>query len=682
MNERCRASAFKEIFGGRLSAALYGVASYCAALGLTLGLSLVLSMASAQAVELIDRFESTVDIAGDSSLTVTETIRVNAEGAAIRRGIFRDFPRTFRDANGTYHMAGFTVVAATRDGKPEPYHTKSINNGTRVFIGDEKVFVPNGLHTYVLTYRTTRQIRWFNGTAELNWNVTGNFWNFPINAAVYRLNLPNRARPVRWTAFTGAVGARGTDWQGAIDANNVLTVRTTRRLTPGEGLTVAAELPGGVVSPPTQGDLFWYWLVDYRHWLIGGFGFVATLFYYLLAWRAVGRDPKGSVVIPEFHPPENVSPALANYVDNWGLGREKWRAFTAAALSLATRGLLKFDQDGDALTLRTTGRTPDGGAASLPGGERAIFDWVGRRGGQAVIDKTNGSSVAKAGTDFTAAIVAENKNKFFHRNIRYVVAGVVMTVVVLVAIFISGSVRQNDVGVLVTLLFGGFFVGMFMMPVMSVFMRGFHITSIASLAITLVVVGVFIAIGIQAVSSMVPDTAIGDAFPAMWSFVEDNPFGFIVVAAFATLNGLFVYLMKAPTVLGRSVMDHLAGLKLYLETAEKDRLNMQAPELTAQHFEALLPYAVALGVEKPWADAFNAALRRAHPDADPATLYQPGWGSRHWSGMDFGRSVSSVVSTASSAFESAVPASSGSSGFSSSGGGSGGGGGGGGGGGW
>lgn len=56
-----------------------------------------------------------------------------------------------------------------------------------------------------------------------------------------------------------------------------------------------------------------------------------------------------------------------------------------------------------------------------------------------------------------------------------------------------------------------------------------------------------------------------------------------------------------------------AGLRLYLETAESDRLNLNAPEITRERFEALLPYAVALDVEKPWSDAFAAALRRAHP---------------------------------------------------------------------
>ena len=148
------------------------------------------------------------------------------------------------------------------------------------------------------------------------------------------------------------------------------------------------------------------------------------------------------------------------------------------------------------------------------------------------------------------------------------------------------------------------------------------------------------------------------------------------------VNGLFFYLLRAPTALGLPVMDPLSGLRLYLETAESDRLNLGAPEITAERFEALLPYAVALDVEKPWSDAFASALRRAYPhDADPMSHYRSGWSSGSWSSGNFGSAVSSSISGVSSALASSVPVSSGSSGFSG-GGGSGGGGGGGGGGGW
>jgi hypothetical protein len=82
--------------------------------------------------------------------------------------------------------------------------------------------------------------------------------------------------------------------------------------------------------------------------------------------------------------------------------------------------------------------------------------------------------------------------------------------------------------------------------------------------------------------------ALIDALPAVWAYVENYPFPFVLVGAFAMVNGLFFYLLRAPTALGRPIMDQLAGLRLYLQTAESDRLK-NAPEITAERFEVCSP---------------------------------------------------------------------------------------------
>lgn len=105
------------------------------------------------------------------------------------------------------------------------------------------------------------------------------------------------------------------------------------------------------IEAPSQKTLLWYEVFDNRRWLFGGAGIVFVLGYYLAPWSAVGRDPKGGAIIPLFQPPAGISPALANHIRDWGFGREKWRAFTAAALSLAVRGLLRFDDRSSTLTL-------------------------------------------------------------------------------------------------------------------------------------------------------------------------------------------------------------------------------------------------------------------------------------------------------------------------------------------
>ena len=635
------------------------------------------------AAEAIHSFDSRVALAKDGTLTVTERIRVRAEGRDIKRGIFRDFPLTFTDAQGALREVDFKLLDVTRDGKPEPHFTERKGGGVlRIYAGDKDVTLARGDYTYVFRYRTARQVRWFDGKPELNWNVTGNFWSFPIVTASYRLELADQLKVTRWTAFTGPLGARGTDWRGAIDNNGVLTVTTTRALAARDGLTVVASLPDGAVSPPTQTQAFWYSLLDNRHWILGGLGFVLVFGYYLAAWNAVGRDPRRGTIIPLFYPPKGVSPALANYIENWGLGRDKWRALTAAALSLAVRGLVRFDDSAGTLTLRMTGRKFEGDIPSLPPGERAIATWLNAHDGAVTIDKANGVAVAKVAADFSTSIEAENKNRFFRRNLGFAFAGVLMTVAVIAGVIAFGGLRDEDIFIIAGVGFAGVWLGMFLVPIALAVFSGRTFQSVFRVLLTLVVLGIFASIAAQVLQGLFA-AGFDDVLPALESFVASHPFPIALVAAFATLNGLFFYLMRAPTSLGRPVMDQLAGFKLYLETAESARLNMGAPEITAERFEALLPYAVALDVEKPWSEAFAAALKRAYPgEADPMHHYQPTWHVGAWSGANFGSAVAATVTSTSSALASAVPASSGSSGFSSGGGGSGGGGGGGGGGGW
>jgi len=158
--------------------------------------------------------------------------------------------------------------------------------------------------------------------------------------------------------------------------------------------------------------------------------------------------------------------------------------------------------------------------------------------------------------------------------------------------------------------------------------------------------------------------------PAIW-------ITFAVLTLFMHL--LFVFLMRAPTPAGRRIMDEIEGFKMYLDTAEQDRLErMKSPQLTPEAFETFLPYAFALGVENNWCNRFT---REFPEDIEARGGYHPGWYIGSHSGMsalshlgdNFNSSFSSAISSASSP----PGSSSGSGGGGSSGGGGGGGGGGG-----
>ena len=147
------------------------------------------------------------------------------------------------------------------------------------------------------------------------------------------------------------------------------------------------------------------------------------------------------------------------------------------------------------------------------------------------------------------------------------------------------------------------------------------------------------------------------------------------------VNLVFYHLLKAPTRLGRRVMDQIEGFADYLSVAEKDRMNLlNPPERTPELFERFLPYALALGVEQAWSEQFSDVLTQAgQAEGGRRGQYSPRWysGGHHHGG--FGDLASSLGGGLAGAVSAASTAPGSSSGF---GGGGGSGGGGGGGGGW
>lgn len=144
--------------------------------------------------------------------------------------------------------------------------------------------------------------------------------------------------------------------------------------------------------------------------------------------------------------------------------------------------------------------------------------------------------------------------------------------------------------------------------------------------------------------------------------------------------GGFSRLMPNRTAKGAEAKEALAGLKLYMQVAEKDRIAMlqspnapyaaksDAPQQTVELFEKLLPYAMIMGVEKEWAKQFESIYTTP-----------PDWYGGNWAAFNTAYLVSSLndsVGAMNSSFAAPASSSSGSGGGFSGGGGGGGGGGG------
>lgn len=153
------------------------------------------------------------------------------------------------------------------------------------------------------------------------------------------------------------------------------------------------------------------------------------------------------------------------------------------------------------------------------------------------------------------------------------------------------------------------------------------------------------------------------------SITTNLPFFAGLFFVLLTVVILFIAFNKRRTQKGYDAINHLKGFKLFLSVTDTERFAFHnAPEKSPELFMKYLPYAIALGVDEKWQNAFK-----------DITIPKPDW----YDGGSIGAFSAGAFSTADltsdlGAFSNAVASSgvSGSSGGGSSGGGGGGGGGG------
>jgi len=577
----------------------------------TLVLLVALAGAGVRADERILDWHSAVRVQADSTLDVIETIRVRAEGTQIRRGLLRDFPTKYVDRRGRRVVTGFEVLSVKRDGRPEPYAIERLSNGVRIRIGQEDVYLDRGEHSYAITYRTDRQLGFFDDHDELYWNVTGNGWGFPIDAASADVYLPGSvpASAITAEAYTGPQGARGSDWRAETGSSSA-SFRTTRGLAPREGLTIVVSWPKGLVSPPGPQRRLSYALRDAWPAAVALGGLLLLMAYYLRAWRAVGRDPPARTVVPRYQPPADQSPASMRYLRRM---RYDDRAFAAALLSLAVQGGLRIEQASAGILGRkrrfTLHRTEPPANARFAGDETTLRDRLFATRTSVELDDENHKLVNEAKQAHRKWLERRFTPSLFRINGAWHAAGVGL------------SLLLGGLAIAWPAFGGGFGPGWwFGTP------------------------GGWVAIG-AAVAALASNVVFGRLLKAP------------TVAGRSVMDEIEGF---------RLYLDVAEGDELKL---------VDAPRLTVSLFERYLPAALALDVEQRWAERFAAVFATVGAAHSPDWYSGDRWNAHDVTRFtsDLGGSFSSAVTSASTPPGSS--SGSGSGGSSGGGGGGGGGGG-------
>ena len=561
--------------------------------------ALVLAVAPAPALArsiAIRGFDVEVIVRRDGTIRVTEHITVHFEGEW--NGLYRTIPVAY-DWNGFNYSLRLDFDGAVDQRGNRLEVDSEREGGRRKF----RIWVPgarDATHTITLAYTVKNGLRFFEDHDELYWNVTGTEWDVPVGTVRATVILPPEVTNVRAAAYTGMQGSTQQDATWEQTANSV-TFRTGSPLEFREGLTVVVGWDPGIVHRPTQAERAAAFAAA------NGILLVPLVAFFLMHgwWRKHGRDPEALSIVPQYEPPDELTPGeVGMLVDN----RADLRDVTATLVDLAVRGFIVIEEKeesklfgllkNDEFVFRSV-REPSTWAGLLPH-EYALLS--------ALFDGGTSDSIE----------LSDLENSFYKD---------------------LPGIRDHLSDSLVE--------------------RGFCTRRPDK------VVGPYIALGLLA------GVGVGFAGSAFLASRGESPLPAIVAGGLTAVVMVgFGLIMPARTVRGARTREHALGFEEFLRRVDKDRFErvIKTPEM----FERFLPFAMAFGVEKNWARAFDDIYR------EPPQWYHGRPGTR-FVAYDFTSNLSRMAGRTGTAMASSPRSSSGGSGFSggSSGGGFGGGGGGG-----
>lgn len=524
--------------------------------------------------EKIISFHSDITIAESGSLTVRETIQIYAAGDIFKRGITRALPLSRRDVDNNRIGVDYIIREVLVDGKPVNYFTEKEGGDLVVYVGERDRYLSPGNYRYEILYETAGQIGFFADYDELSWNVNG-LSEKTMDSVGAVVRLPAGAEVISSHCYTGRQGSGDSNCTTQTDEVGVLVVQANN-LPSNEMLTLSVGFTKGIVTqPPEQLPRTFTWFERKGLVLLSSLFLVFLFAYYIYTWRRYGVDPPKPVVIPQFSPPDGLSPASVgmlykgHYLDDF---------VTASIVNLSVKGFIRIDEvveKGGLFGLRSDKRYAlarlKEADDKLPAEEQIVM--------RALFRKTE--SVTLTGKyDETIAMMMRDYHKSLKKQ--------------------HGSVLSEGRNL------------------------KFH---------------------------LVPWLAFIAYFIVMVRFVADDLLQFTAnrnALVVTLLLGLVSYLLYAWLIVrpGERKLHYrsaVEGLKMYLDVAEEKQLQFfNPPEVTPALFEQLLPYAIALDMEKVWGDKFEKAFLSSALEPES---YRPAWyGGRYVNAALFGHALNSTLS--------------------------------------
>lgn len=602
---------------------------------------------------VVRNFSTTLDVQEDGSVRITNTLLVDF--LTPHHGIYALIPQSytmdFKDLDRSHYFLPVSDISVDA----YPYDSSSTLEGVTLKIGDADTYL-TGEHTF--TYRYTMQMRDLgraDQTQLFYLNLVGDQWLMDIDQVNFTINMPKDFDTSELSFYVPKDGTtsdlRYTVSGTTITGQYAQTMRTNRG-----SLTVYLPLPAGYFSFPQNSEIASY-----------AAAVIFALFAMLSLWLffRFGKD-EPLITTVEFSAPEGLSSAQVGYVYR---GMTSNKEITSLIFYWASKGYLTIHEvSKDKYELKKVKEM----GKEMYSGEQALFNALFKKDSTVRTDKLPQSYQTVLQNSYLTL------NQYF-KGKRRMYDAFATTLKVLLSLGISFLFSLY-----VAILLYGYYQTLWVAVVS--FLAAFAYAGVALVVLSLIVHfrvdradpskrsgAIIFFTMVLAVMVMITLTIAWIMVPWLYG---NRMLALIVVGLFYLVAYVLSFMSKL-TPYGTHIKGQVLGLRNFIETAEKDRLEALVKD-NPEYFYDVLPFAYVLDVTDVWIDKFKNIAMVQPQWYSGDTVYTNNWLFYH----SLSRSMSSIhASTAAAAIPQAKGGHGG--GFSGGGGGfSGGGFGGGGGGGW
>ena len=539
--------------------------------------------------ETIKKYDVSIQINKNGTLTINETIDYDFGDKFDKRGIIRRIPLRSKKSGIDIYKSHIKMNSVKRNGEPEKYKTKKSSGEIAYKIGSEDKYVDSGVSKYEFNYTMYNAVFEKDGIYQVYFNPIGQFWKVPIESGDVNISFENN-EPIgeneiqQLEVFTGKYGETGENYT-IVQKSGIIKIKTNEVLEPLNGMTFRLNLKTDKINPTWLDKLkVLYYAVPLI--AVGSVVILVLFIYGFVTWLLFRPVSLRKAIVPEFNIPKDISPMYAGYIK--GVKKPK-EILTIGMLSLLSKGYVTAeDKEGN--------------------GKNVKYRLVANTEGNPELS-TEEATLLNALSDDEENIFKKDKSYFSYQKNRksgfedeknlYEASQNIMST--LESKYKSRAYETNDK------FSYPFILGMVLVITVGMINRGTNSRANGLFDdITFIAFNFLISCGIAAVIYVFIDNLFSERkiFPAVLKggiaillLIKTGIIG-VIIGIIPAMYIIYSKLMKKYTEKSLRQEKHLDGMKMYIKTAEANRImKFNDVDELVEYFKGILPYAVALGVK-------------------------------------------------------------------------------------